>query len=1129
MDIRAGLSAALGSVLAMDGAVTRGTQWVADLRDGDLVGLFDRGTLERAAPYAHDGAILDVSAASGASLVLAEVQGSRARPYQVLITRHSEVGETPVELSCRCSCPVQHACKHAAAVLLYLREVHSRTARPTGPPDWRRLLEGIAAVDLERADQRAVTRELPGLVVLVDVVRQPARWGQEATARVELRSSRMGRTGRPVRNLGWDTLARGRGGYYGRDPSPMVRPEHAELALELLALDQRESHYAYRDRAVVDLAGLGPAGWQWVSRALDAGVDVLPGGAKGVRLDPEAVDVVVALTGAERGGLRMSVHLDGFPDVALDAVTLVGSPPHTLVVETPQETQVRPLGTSAELVSLLGMPATVHPGEVADLVRRYLPVLRRHARVTSPDEALDVDLIPWTRLVARVASSGPGVVTLEWGTEEVLPDGALPGSDEEAAPPFVPLPPPPHRTEVRELIGRVAVLTELPDVRARGIRGPATWLPPRSRYTGADAVTLTEQVLPRLGEDELVRVERITEIPEHREAEGGPLVHVSVDEAEGTDWFDLHVEVRIDDELVPVGELLDALSRGEPLMLLPSGTWFRLDRPELERLRELLAEAQEMRDPSSGQVRLSRFDVGYFDELVELGVVDRQSAQWARQVETLRSVQIDPAPAPPDQLAATLRPYQQDGYQWLSALWDAGLGGILADDMGLGKTMQVLATIGRAQERGELDDPVLVIAPTSVLGTWVGEAQRFAPGLRVLARPRTSAKSAEPLADAAAQADVVVTSYAVARIDAERFAGVRWSALVLDEAHSVKNHQSKTYRAIRALPRRVTFAVTGTPVENSLMDLWALLSLAAPGLYPRPDRFAAQWRRPIERGDHERLATLRRRVRPLMLRRTKDEVALDLPPKTVQVLPVVLAPAHRRMYDRQLQRERQRMLGLLEDPEANRVAILASLTRLRQLALDPRLVADDTESSEPPGADSAKIEVLVEHLLEIGREGHRALVFSQFTSFLALVGDRLRREGIGYGYLDGATADRQRVVEDFRRGDDPVFLISLKAGGVGLTLTEADYVFVLDPWWNPAAESQAIDRAHRIGQERPVVVYRMVSADTIEDKVVALQDRKRDLVARAVDDDPLTAGVSADDLVALLDPPDQVTGSAVRR
>jgi SNF2 family DNA or RNA helicase len=377
----------------------------------------------------------------------------------------------------------------------------------------------------------------------------------------------------------------------------------------------------------------------------------------------------------------------------------------------------------------------------------------------------------------------------------------------------------------------------------------------------------------------------------------------------------------------------------------------------------------------------------------------------------------------------------------------------------------------------------------------------------------TGRKLGKTLASAVEGADLVVTSYTLLRLGEEDYRTLPWSGLVLDEAQFVKNHQAKTYAAARRLPARFKLAITGTPVENDLMDLWSMLSIVAPGLFPNPKRFTEHYRNPIERsGDADVLAALRRRIRPLMRRRTKEQVAAELPPKQEQVLEVVLDPKHRKVYDTHLQRERKKVLGLVDDLDRNRFTIFRSLTLLRQLALAPALV-DDAYAGIP----SSKADAFLEHLQEVVAEGHRALVFSSFTGFLGTVRSRLDAVGLPYAYLDGSTRDRDAVISSFRDGDAPVFLISLKAGGFGLNLTEADYVYVLDPWWNPAAEAQAIDRTHRIGQDKTVMVYRLVAADTIEQKVVALQERKRDLFARVVDGDDgaLTGPLSAEDIRGL--------------
>jgi len=360
---------------------------------------------------------------------------------------------------------------------------------------------------------------------------------------------------------------------------------------------------------------------------------------------------------------------------------------------------------------------------------------------------------------------------------------------------------------------------------------------------------------------------------------------------------------------------------------------------------------------------------------------------------------------------------------------------------------------------------------------------------------------------------VVVTTYTLFRLDADAYRTVPWAGLILDEAQYVKNHQAKTYRCVRELAAPFKLAITGTPMENNLMELWSLLSITAPGLFPDPTRFAEQYARPIERGgDTERLARLRRRIKPLIKRRTKELVAADLPAKQEQTLEVELHPRHRKLYDTHLQRERQKVLGLIGDFDRNRFTILRSITLLRQLSLHPGLV-EDKHNAVP----CAKLGALVEQLEDIVGGGHRALVFSQFTGFLAKVRERLDTEGIGYCYLDGRTRRRDRVLERFKDGGDPVFLISLKAGGFGLNLTEADYCFLLDPWWNPATETQAIDRTHRIGQTRPVMVYRTIARNTIEEKVVALAQRKAALFKGVMDDGDLFASsLTAEDIRGLL-------------
>ncbi len=588
-------------------------------------------------------------------------------------------------------------------------------------------------------------------------------------------------------------------------------------------------------------------------------------------------------------------------------------------------------------------------------------------------------------------------------------------------------------------------------------------------------------------------------------------VSVEVTPTGGHDWFDLGVVVQVDGKSIPFQTVFTALAQGRNKVLLPDGLRFTLDG-RFDRLREILDEAGALGDTLKPSVPVSRYQVDLFDELDRMGLVDAQSAAWRTALGALAGgAKPEPVDVPAG-VDAELRPYQRDGFAWLAFLAEHGLGGVLADDMGLGKTLQTLAAVQRQRDRAA-GPPVLVVAPTSVVGNWVAEARRFTPGLTVVAVNETTKKRRTKLAEVTGGADVVVTSYALFRLDADEYQALDWATLVLDEAQFVKNRQSVAYRCARTLRAPVKLALTGTPLENNLMELWAILSITSPGLFPDPRRFADYYAGPIEREGHEsRLDLLRRRVAPFLLRRTKEDVAKELPARQELVTEVTLNPRHRRVYDQYLQRERKNVLGLVDELDSNRFKVFRSLSVLRQASLDVSLV-DEKQADVP----SSKLDVLFEMLDDVLAEGHNVLVFSQFTRFLRRVRDRLDDAGTGYAYLDGRTRKRAEAIDRFTSGEVPLFLVSLKAGGFGLNLTAADYCILLDPWWNPAAEAQAVDRAHRIGQTRQVMVYRLVATDTIEDKVMALKAAKSKLFASVLDGGTSAAsGITADDVRALL-------------
>jgi superfamily II DNA or RNA helicase len=475
-----------------------------------------------------------------------------------------------------------------------------------------------------------------------------------------------------------------------------------------------------------------------------------------------------------------------------------------------------------------------------------------------------------------------------------------------------------------------------------------------------------------------------------------------------------------------------------------------------------------------------------------------------------------PATPVPAGLNASLRPYQVEGLSWLRFLGESGLSGILADDMGLGKTVQVLAYLVGEQEAGRMDRPTLVVCPKSVLPNWAAEATRFAPSLRqlILAGPERGKRR-----KLLAEADLVLTTYPVLARDVDALAAQTWHVLVLDESQMVKNPATLAARAARKLDARQRVCLTGTPLENHLGELWAQFDFLLPGLLGSKNDFAKHFRKPIEKGrDLEARDRLRRRIRPFLLRRTKDQVVADLPEKTEVTRSIAFEGRQRDLYDSLRASYAEEVRGYIaaQSFDRNRMRVLEGLMRLRQVCCDPRLIPSDGTRAPPA---SAKLDYLMDMLHELIAAGRRILVFSQFTSMLELIEAELSSERIRYVKLTGQTEDRATPVQRFQRGEVPVFLISLRAGGFGLNLTRADTVIHYDPWWNPAVESQATDRAHRIGQDKPVFVYRLIAADTVEERILNLQARKRDLADALFDESgqSLASMLNAEDWLSLLD------------
>jgi hypothetical protein len=573
----------------------------------------------------------------------------------------------------------------------------------------------------------------------------------------------------------------------------------------------------------------------------------------------------------------------------------------------------------------------------------------------------------------------------------------------------------------------------------------------------------------------------------------------------GIDWFDVQAAVDFEGRSVGLPALLEALRRGENTIELDDGTLGMMPEEWLKKYG-LLARMGKVEED---KIRFSRAQVGLLDAmLADQPSVSLDQTFIKIRDELRRFERIDPAD-PPGSFTGALRHYQCDGLGWLRFLECFGFGGCLADDMGLGKTVQVLALLADRRSGKNADRlPSLVVVPRSLIFNWKEEAARFTPHLRVLDHTGIDRSKS---ADAFAQYDIVLTTYGTMRRDVLLFKEFTFDYCILDESQAIKNASSESAKAARLLRGNHRLALSGTPVENHLGELWSLFEFLNPGMLGQASVFqAGAGRNP----DPESRNLLARALRPFILRRTKDQVTPELPAKTEQTLYCDLEPGQRKLYDELRAHYRESLLGRLDgDFRRSKIQVLEALLRLRQAACHPGLI-DKDRTDEP----SAKLEALLPQLREVLGEDHKALVFSQFTSFLAIVRAQLDEEGVKYEYLDGRTRDRAARVERFQNDPDcKLFLVSLKAGGVGLNLTAAEYVYLLDPWWNPAVEAQAIDRSHRIGQERPVFAYRLIARDTVEEKVLELQKTKRELADAIIGaDNSLIRDLKREDLELLL-------------
>ncbi len=657
-----------------------------------------------------------------------------------------------------------------------------------------------------------------------------------------------------------------------------------------------------------------------------------------------------------------------------------------------------------------------------------------------------------------------------------------------------------RRVIARDLDREAACLAEL---KSAGLRNPSHYI--KSKDTPDYA--LSPKVLSNV-------VAQLTKFGWQVEAEGRVMRSAGefkMSVSSGVDWFDLSATLDFDGVSVALPKLLAAVRQGQQFVQLDDGSQGMLPDAWLAKFGSLagLGEVQ------GEAVRFRPSQAMFLDALLAAAPtveVDARFDQARKKLHSFAGVESREAPAG---FNGQLRGYQRDGLGWLRFLFDFGFGGCLADDMGLGKTIQVLALLEERRTRrmktGEQRSPSLVVAPRSLIHNWVEEARRFTPRLRVL--DYTGLDRSGTLDDPA-QYDLIITTYATARLDILKLKEIRFDYAILDEAQAIKNHSAQSTKACRLIQADHRLAMTGTPVENHLGELWSIFEFLNPGMLGGSEAFRSFSTSGREQSTED-LSLLSRALRPFLLRRTKEQVLTELPEKTEQTLYCELEKPQRRLYDELREHYRQSLSGHIEKQglKRSKIQVLEALLRLRQAACHPGLL-DKKQTGEP----SAKLDTLLEQLREVLEGGHKALVFSQFTSLLDIVRKRLDGEKISYAYLDGKTTARQKVVEQFQNDEScRVFLISLKVGGLGLNLTAADYVFILDPWWNPAVEAQAVDRAHRLGQTKRVFAYRLIARDTVEEKILQLQGQKKQLADAIISaDGSLISQLTADDLQVLL-------------
>ena len=1089
------------------------------IRESDIRRIFPPGTLTAGRSYEQRGRVQELEIASRGAVITATTQGTRPDPY-VQSLKVSRSPENGIRIAGACSCPVGRACKHLAAVLIaahrkqlkvprYQESMFPPAAKAPPPAQLPAQIQSWLA-DFDQEEDEPTEDYPPAIRTRVFYVLDAA---PNSGSVPKLRIDPMTVTLRKDNSPG--TIKR-YAPHQIQTPAKYLRPSDKII---LTRLNRRSSYGGPQaDDDPLDtirrILATGRARWgsaegtvmtegaerqgqiTWVSRpdAWQQASLALDEGLVGLRLP-------VPWYADPKTGAMGPVSLDLPPRVVTRLLDAPAIPPESAAEVRAQLSKRLPaskMPVPAEVKAPEPVAATMHPH--LRLISGTLPSDPSYGRGSAKALGRGLYAVPLLRLSYQY-----GPISLPRSLKPLPRMTVVDGNLYEVA---------------RDRSAEAAALAELTGL---GFGSVHEVVPVYYQHAHTDDFALRE-----LGSNPTWMQIVTEEIPRLRREgwtveidQDFPVQVLSADaeidaeliEGAGIDWLELHLGVVVDGERVDlVPALIRLIARPEAAALVdgPDDKPFVLPlldgrllslpmsriRPTLQALLELWAGGGI--DADADKIGFSRLDAADLAGLEERSGLIWRGGEALRDLgRTLRQSGGIPRAAIPDGFLATLRPYQSQGVDWLQFLGSAGLGGVLADDMGLGKTVQTLAHLMIEKASGRMDRPSLIVCPTSLIPNWTAEARRFAPELSVLALHGLGRKKDFKLIP---RHDLVLSTYPLLTRDADVLLEQQWHAVILDEAQSIKNPNAETTRQALRLKAHQRLCLSGTPLQNHLGELWSLFDFLAPGFLGGQKSFKTRYRTPIEKhGDVERQELLTHRIRPFMLRRTKEEVITELPPKTEIVEPVEMEANQRAIYEAIRLSMHAKVQAAIASKGLARsgIIILDALLKMRQACCDPRLLKLKTVAKSKAG--SAKLDRLMEMLSIRFAEGRRVLLFSQFTEMLALIQARLEEDGVDYVKLTGDTKDRASPVKKFQAGDVPLFLISLKAGGVGLNLTAADTVIHYDPWWNPAVEDQATDRAHRIGQTKKVFVHRLVTLGTIEEKMEVLKDKKRAIVASVMD------------------------------